>query len=288
MLVALIVGLAVIGPFVAPHPSTAFVGTPFQPPGKGLPLGADILGRDVFSRVLAGGWRILGLAAIATVIGVFAGATFGIFAGYSKGRIDEVVMRLLDVALAFPQIILALLLVSIIGPKPWLIVLAVAVIHAPQVARVTRAATLRVSEEDFVKFSESIGMSRAKIMGREIFPNVVNPLMVELGLRLTYSIAIIAGLGFLGFGVQPPAPDWGLMINENRIGMGTNPWGVVVPVILIAILTIGMNLYTDAIARGALGLAEETGTAGVVADASLSSLSPPEAPGLHLPGSARP
>jgi peptide/nickel transport system permease protein len=263
MLVALVVGLALLGPWIAPHSPVEFVGVPFQGSAPDLLLGADILGRDVLSRVLAGGYKILTLAAIATVMGVVAGALLGIMAGYVKGMLDEVTMRLLDVAMAFPQTILALLFVSIIGPEMWLITLMVAVIHAPQVARVARAATLRVAEEDFVRFAEAIGVSRWKVMLREIFPNVVNPLLVELGLRFTYSIALIAGLSFLGFGQQPPAADWGLMINENRIGMAQNPWPVVVPILLIAVLTIGMNLFTDAVARKVLGLAETGGgTAG--------------------------
>jgi peptide/nickel transport system permease protein len=162
------------------------------------------------------------------------------------------------VALAFPQTILALLFVSLIGPEAWLIVLVVAAIHAPQVARVARAASLRVAEEDFVRFAEAIGMSRGKIMVREIFPNIVNPLLVELGLRFTYSIALIAGLSFLGFGQQPPTADWGLMINENRIGLAANPWPVVVPILLIAVLTIGTNLFTESAARAALGLGDLT------------------------------
>jgi peptide/nickel transport system permease protein len=254
--VLLIIGTALIGPLIAPHSPVRFVGAPFQPPAPGLPFGGDILGRDVLSRVLCGGYKILGLAAIATLLGVMAGALLGIMAGYVKGALDEITMRLLDVAMAFPQTILALLFVSIIGPEMWLITLMVAVIHAPQVARVARAAALKVAEEDFVRFAEALGMSRWKIMTREILPNIVNPLMVELGLRFTYSIALIAGLSFLGFGQQPPTADWGLMINENRIGMGQNPWPVVVPVLLIAMLTIGMNLFTDALARASMGLAD--------------------------------
>jgi peptide/nickel transport system permease protein len=257
VLVGFVLALALLGPSLAPHSPLEFVAIPFQPAGQGLWLGADILGRDVLSRVLAGGYRILGLSAAATVLGVLAGALLGIMAGYVKGALDEAVMRILDVFLAFPQTILALLFVSIIGPKLWLITLMVAAIHAPQVARVARAATLRVAEEDFVRFAEAIGMRTARIMLREIFPNIVNPLMVELGLRFTYSIAIIAGLSFLGFGQQPPAADWGLMINENRIGLAQNPWPVVAPILLIAVLTIGMNLFTDAVARSALGIAED-------------------------------
>jgi len=204
--------------------------------------------------VLSGGYTILVLAAFATLLGVAVGTALGVTAGYLKGSLDEVIMRTLDVALAFPQFILALLLVSVIGPKVWLLCLAVAVIHAPQVGRVARSATLRTAEEDFVKYTEALGLARWKIMAREIVPNIVSPLMVESGLRLTYSIALIASLSFLGFGLQPPAPDWGLMINENRIGIQANPWPVVVPVLLIAILTVGVNLFTDAIARAALGI----------------------------------
>jgi len=241
--------LAVIGPFATPHSPVEFAGTPYQPAGDGLPLGADALGRDVLSRLLAGGSGILALAAIATIMGVLAGAVMGIAAGYLKGAFDEVVMRVLDVAMAFPQTILALLFVSIVGPAPWLIALMVGIIHAPQVARVARAASLKLADADFVLFAETTGASSWKIMIREILPNIVDPLLVELGLRFTYSIALIAGLSFLGFGQQPPAPDWGLMINENRIGMAQNPWAVLAPIALIAVLTVGMNLFTDAVSR---------------------------------------
>jgi peptide/nickel transport system permease protein len=170
-------------------------------------------------------------------------------AGYVKGRIDEAIMRSLDVALAFPQMILALLLLSILGAEAWLIVLVVAAIHLPQVARVVRAATLRVTGEDYVLHAQAIGMSRRKILLSQVLPNISGPLLVELGLRFTYSISLISALSFLGLGQQPPTPDWGLMINENRIGLGANPWPVLAPVLLIALLTIGVNLLADAVAR---------------------------------------
>jgi peptide/nickel transport system permease protein len=258
---AAVIAIAAIGPFVAPHSPLQFVGLPFQPPAAGLPLGTDSLGRDVLSRIMAGGYTILTLAALATILGVLTGALLGILAGYLKGLLDEAVMRLLDVAMAFPQIILALLFVSILGPRPWLIVLMVAAIHAPQVARVARAASLRVADADFVRFAEMTAASGWKIMTREILPNIIDPLVVEMGLRFTYSIALIAGLSFLGLGPQPPAPDWGLMINENRIGMAQNPWPVVAPVLLIGLLTIGMNLFTDALARAALRRNDGSGQA---------------------------
>jgi peptide/nickel transport system permease protein len=241
--------LVVVGPFVAPNSPIDFIGVPFESPSSYAPLGTDIVGRDVLSRVLSGGTVILSLSAIATLLGVLTGGMLGIGAGYFKGLVDDVIMRTLDVLLAFPQTILALLFVSVLGTSFVLIALLVAAIHAPQVARVIRAAALRVAGEDFVEYARGIGASPLKIMVREIAPNVVGPLLVELGLRFTFSIALIAGLSFLGLAQDPPAPNWGLMLNENRIGMLQNPWSVAVPVLLIAVLTVGVNLLTDAYGR---------------------------------------
>jgi peptide/nickel transport system permease protein len=253
ILVLLVAGVAVIGPFALPHSPTALVGSTFRPPSARFPLGTDVLGRDTLSRVLAGGYTILGLSLAATAIGVISGALLGVWAGYTRGAVDEVIMRAADVVMAFPQTILVLLFVSIIGAKLWLLTLMVGVIHAPQVARVARAAALRIAGEDFILYAESLGTARSRIIAREIVPNITSILMVEFGLRLAYSVTLIAGLSFLGFGVQPPAADWGLMINENRIGLARCPWPVLVPVLLIALLTIGMNLLTDAAARAVLG-----------------------------------
>jgi peptide/nickel transport system permease protein len=191
------------------------------------------------------------MAVIATVVGVLIGAIAGITAAYFKGAVDNVIMRAVDVLLSFPQLVFALLLVSIAGSQLWLIVLAVAVSHAPQSARIVRGAALDVTERDFVKSAEVLGLSRLHIMLKEILPNLVSPLLVEAGLRFTFSIIIIAGLAFLGFGQPPPAANWGVMINENRAGISANPWSVIVPAALIAALTVGMNTLADAITRSA-------------------------------------
>jgi peptide/nickel transport system permease protein len=256
-IVGVVVLIAAIGPALAPYPSTAFVTAPFANPSLRFPLGADTLGRDVLSRTLDGGWELLLMAAVATLLGVAVGAIIGVGAAYFGGRWDTLLMRAVDVILAFPQLVFALLLVSILGPKIWLIVLAVAISHAPQVARVTRAAALDVCERDFVRAAQILGMPARKVIRREVLPNLTSVLMVELGLRLTYSILVIAGLSFLGFGLQPPTASWGLMINENRIGLVANPWGVLAPTLLIAALTIGMNTLTDAIARASLGVGRQ-------------------------------
>jgi peptide/nickel transport system permease protein len=253
-LAGFVVAVAVIGPFVAPDSPTALQTLPFAKPSGRFLLGADFLGRDVLSRVLAGGWLLLLMAAAATALGIAAGAAAGISAAYLRGRPDGLIMRTVDVILAFPQLVFALLLLSILGPKLWLIVLAVGLTHAPAVARVLRSATLDISERDFVKVAELQGMRPVTVMVKEILPSLSTPLMVEAGLRLTYSIIIMAGLAFLGFGQPPPSPSWGTMINENRAGLALNPWAVIIPALLIALLTIGTNLLTDAVGRAALGV----------------------------------
>jgi peptide/nickel transport system permease protein len=257
-LTCLVVLVAVIGPFVAPHAPDAFQSVAFAKPSGAFTLGTDTLGRDVLSRVLAGGWVLLVMATGATIVGVAVGAAAGVSAAYLRGVTDGLIMRSVDVILAFPSLVFVLLLVSIIGPKLWLITLAVGFTHAPAVARVLRSATLDVSERDYVKVVELQGMRPAKVMRTELLPNLISPLMVELGLRLTYSIVLISGLSFLGFGQSPPAPNWGYMIQEDRLGLGLNPWAVVAPACLIAVLTIGTNTFTDAVARVVIGVERET------------------------------
>lgn len=259
LLTALMVFLAVFGPLLAAHSPTEIVAMPYAGSSAKIPLGADYLGRDVLTRVLYGGRTVITLSLAATVIGVGLGLTLGLIAGFSRRSVDETIMRLSDVVLAFPSILLALVFVSIIGPKLWLIVLLVGISHAPRVARVARAATLEVAQRDFVLSAEALGVARTKIIFSEILPNISSPMLVQFGLRLTFSIAAIAALSFMGFGMQPPAADWGLMINENRMGIMIQPWSVAVPVILIAILTIGTNFMTDGLDRVLAGIERDTG-----------------------------
>jgi peptide/nickel transport system permease protein len=266
-LASFVVLVAIIGPFVAPYsPNADQLTIDFAKPSAQFLLGTDVETRDVLSRVLNGGWLMLIMAVGATALGVAVGTAAGVSAAYLRGVSDGIIMRAVDVILAFPQLVFALLLLSLLGPKLWLITLAVGLSHAPQVARVLRSATLDVSERDFVKVAELQGMRPAKVMRKEILPNLISPLMVEAGLRLTYSIVIIAGLAFLGFGQQPPAANWGTMINENREGLSLNPWAVVVPALLIALLTIGTNTFTDAFARVAIGVDRRPEEAALIDD----------------------
>ncbi len=251
--VMLLVALA--GPLIAPHSPTQFVSAPNSPAGQnGLLFGSDALGRDVWSRFLYGGRSVLGMSVAATVIGVGLGLVVGLSAAYLGGFLDEVLMRIADVFMAFPQIVLALLLLAAFGPSVPLIILIVGLSHAPRVARVIRGAAQQVVERDFVKSAEAVGESRRRIIFGELLPNVTSPLLVELGLRLTYSIGLIAAINFIGLGLQPPTADWGLMINENRLAVTVQPWGVLLPVLAIALLTIGTNLLTDGFARAAIGI----------------------------------
>jgi peptide/nickel transport system permease protein len=254
LLVVLLVALALVGPFFAPHSPTEFAGAPYAHPSSAVPLGTDNLGRDVLSRFLWGGRSILGLSLLATALGLALGVSVGLVAAYARSILDDVLMRTMDVILAFPSIVLALVVVATIGPKLWLIVLVVGLTTMPRVARVTRGASLEIVERDFVQAAEVLGESRTKILFGEILPSITSPLMVEASLRLTYSIGLIAGMSFLGFGVQPPAADWGLMINENRQALTIQPWGAVMPVIAIALLTIGTSLVGDGVSRAALGI----------------------------------
>ena len=253
-IVGIVVLIALGGPLVAPYSPTEFVAIPNSAPSDEALFGADALGRDVWSRFLHGGRSVLWLAVAATGLGIVVGVVVGLIAAYSRNWLDDVLMRSNDVLLAFPQIIFVLLAVSALGAKLWLIVLTVGLTHAPRVARVMRGAALEVVERDFIKSAEVVGEKRWRIVFGELLPNVTSPLLVETGLRMTYSIALVAGISFLGFGLQPPTADWGLMINENRLSITVQAWAVMLPVIAIGLLTVGTNLVTDGISRALIGL----------------------------------
>jgi peptide/nickel transport system permease protein len=255
-LVVALVLVAAVGPVFARYGPTHFVGiAPNSPPsGKAL-FGTDHIGQDVWSRFLWGGREILVMAALATAIGLILGAAIGLTAAYARNVVDDVLMRGMDVILAFPQIMLALVAIATVGPQAWLIVLTVGLTTMPRVARVTRGAAQPIVERDFVAAAEALGLPRARILLREVLPNILSPLLVEANLRLTYAIGLIASLAFLGFAPNPNGADWGLMIQENQVALGSSqPWGVVLPMLAIALLTIGTGLVGDGFARAAAGI----------------------------------
>jgi len=189
------------------------------------------------------------MSAAATITGFIVGLALGMLAAYSRAAVDELIMRMLEVVQGFPQIVLVLLFVSIVGPNDLLVVLTVALAWVPNVARLTRGATLSIVRNDWVQAAELAGSPKHVILVREIAPNLVGPLAVDFGQRLAWSVSVLTAVSFLGFGVQPPTPDWGRMINENRIGLVSNPLSVIAPVAAISTYAIGVNLMADSIAR---------------------------------------
>lgn len=254
-----VLAVALVGPYVAPHAPTAFVGPPYAASSDAPPLGADYLGHDVLTQVLYGGRSILWMAFTAVSLGVAVGVGLGMIAGYSKGLVDDAIMRTLDLQLAFPGIVFVLLFVSMLGHHLWLIVLLVALTHVPGMARVMRGMTAEVATHEFVAAAEALAVPRWRILVREILPNLMTPLCVEYSLRLTWAIAAIASISFLGFGVQPPDTDWGLMINQNRNGLTIQPWAVVIPILCIAVFTVGTNVVGEGIARAIAGIDRQVG-----------------------------
>jgi peptide/nickel transport system permease protein len=227
---------------------------PNATPGGKAVLGTDYLGQDVLSRVLYGGRSILVLAVIATALGLIGGTTIGLVAAYSRNALDDTLMRGMDVLMALPQILLALVAVAIVGPHAWVIVVAIALTTVPRIARVARGAAQPVVERDFIACSEAMGVPRWRIISGELLPNCLGPLMVEASLRLTYSVGLIAALAFLGLSTNPNGANWGTMISDNQIVLPVQPWGALAPIICIALLTLGTGLIGDGIARTAAGI----------------------------------
>jgi peptide/nickel transport system permease protein len=241
--------VALIGPFVAPYSPTEVMGPPYQGPSPGHLLGLDVLGRDVLSRVLHGGVALLAVALLATLLAYAVGIVTGLFLGYTRGAADTGITALIDVIVAVPPIILVLLLVAGLGSSIPLIIIAIASLHAPRVARIVRAITIETAVNPYVEAAVLRGERRWFLLSRELLPNMWTPILADFGIRVAGSIILFASLSYLGFGLTPPAADWGMMISENRLGMFTQPWVVVVPASLIAILTVGISLGADAIAR---------------------------------------
>jgi ABC-type dipeptide/oligopeptide/nickel transport system permease subunit len=249
VLLAIVVVGAIIGPLLAAHPPDESLTAPFMPRDGEFPLGADVIGRDVLSRVLYGGRSVLLMATIANLLCYFVAVPLGLLSGYLGGRTDSVIMRILDVVLAFPPVLLLLVLASTRGTGASTVVPAVALAQAPMVARLVRSAAIEASLHGYVEAERTRGESTASILRRDILPAVAGPLAADVGVRTVLSILFIASANFLGIGLQPPASDWGLMIAENRSGLEANPLAVIVPVGCIAVLTICISLIADRIAR---------------------------------------
>ena len=249
LMLAFVLGVAFIGPFVAPHGIATPIGPPGSPPYAGAPLGTDSLGRDVLSRLLNGGFSVIWMATAATALAYTVGVTVGLIAGYHRSLIDPVLMRGVDVLLAFPALLVLLLLVAGLGSHVWVLIVGVALVQIPPISRVIRTATLEVSTRGYIEAAQARGERTAAILRREILPNVLPVVLADFGIRFGFSIILIASINYLGLGLAPPTADWGLMMAENQSFISLNLWSVLAAAIMIGMLTISVNLIADSYVR---------------------------------------
>ncbi|MEI7864743.1 MAG: ABC transporter permease [Chthoniobacterales bacterium] len=240
------IAMALVGGRLAPYgPTEVQLLSKLSPPSGAHWLGADNLGRDVLSRVLAGSQSVLFVSSCAAILGVFSGTVIGLVAAYFGGWTEEVAMRLMDVLMAFPLIVVALLIIAVLGPSQFNVILVVAFAFAPYNARVVRAAALGLRRREYVAAARLRGESALYIMAVEMLPNMSGTIVVEFTVRLALAIFTVATLSFLGLGIQPPTPDWGLMIAEGRQYYRIAPWIVLFPALAIASLVIAVNLVAE-------------------------------------------
>ena len=238
--------MAFIGPYVAPYKfQVQDIAMRLRPPSLEHFCGTDQYGRDVFSRILVGSREIFLLGGGGTLLAGIIGISIGLFSGYTGGLWDEILMRMLDIFLAFPSLLLALVILSTVGSSSTSLIVIVAILYVPMLARVTRSMVLDLKTKEFVEASVTQGESKWYILFQEILPNAYAPLLVELSMRFSYAIFLVASLGFLGMGVQPPSPDWGLQINEARSYFSSAPWVLLFPALAISVLVVATNLMTD-------------------------------------------
>jgi len=246
--------VAATGPLWAPYgPGEMGAGPPLSGMSWDHPMGTDQLGRDVFSRVVHGGHIVILLSISGTALGLVVGSVIGLLSGYVRGWADDVMQRLVEALISIPFLVLALIAVSAAGPKlagnAILLVLVVALVYTPRIARMARAAALDIVTRDYVTAAQIRGESSWSILRRELLPNATGVLLVEFALRAGYAPVLIGSLGFLGFGMRPPTPEWGLMISEYRSLIIISPVTVIGPGLMLASLVIGLNLFTEGLAR---------------------------------------
>jgi peptide/nickel transport system permease protein len=256
--------VAVTGPFWAPYGySQMGTGAPLSGMSLAHPFGIDQLGRDVFSRVVHGSWIVISLSLAGTLLGTVVGAIVGLLSGYVGGWVDEIVQRVLEALISIPFLVLALIAIAAAGTEysgnPFLLVMVVALVYAPRIARMARAAAIDIATRDYVTVARLRGEKAWSVMRWELLPNATSVLLVEFALRAGYAPVLIGSLGFLGFGLRPPTPEWGLMISENRSLIIVSPSTVLGPGLALASLVVGLNLFTEGLAR-VLGRTVKLGT----------------------------
>lgn len=245
-IVGLYVLTAIFGPYLAPHdPISQDLSKTFLAPSAQHLMGCDEFGRDIFSRIIHGARVSLIIQFNSVVIALVVGIALGAMGGYFGGLVDEIIMRLMDVMLAFPGMLLALAIVAMLGPNLTNLIVAIGIYSVPQFARVTRGAVISVKKNEYVTAAKAIGESDFSIITRYVLPNALSPIIVQTTLRMATVLLTAAGLGFLGLGVQPPTPEWGTMLSGARMYLRTAPFVAFFPGLAIMLVVLGFNFFGD-------------------------------------------
>ncbi len=255
--VAAIVLLAVFAPLVAPHdPLAQDLATGAQAPSAAHWFGTDKLGRDVFARIVYGARISIRIGFVAVGLAISAGTLIGMVAGYAGKQTEAVLMGLMDLMLAFPSIILAIAITTVLGPSITNLMLAVGIVYVPQYARLARSAVLSVKEHEYIEAARAVGVRAPAILARHVLPNIVAPLLVQATLGVATAELEAAGLSYLGLGARPPLPEWGAMLNDARDYWLAAPWALLFPGISITVLVLAFNLLGDGL-RDALDVRQK-------------------------------
>lgn len=246
VLVVVIIGAALLAPWIAPHPPTRQnLLVAFAPPSRTYLLGADHLGRDILSRILIGARTTLGATALVLAVILAIALSVGMLAGFVGGWIDQVLMRLVDLVLAFPGLLLAIAVAGTLGPGLLNVTIALALVWWAGYARLIRALVLQVREREYITAAAALGVPPLRILVRHILPNIMGPLVVVASLDLGAIVLSIAGLNFLGLGAQPPTPEWGAMLNDAQPFLQTEPQLILAPALAMVVTVLAFNLLGD-------------------------------------------
>ncbi|WP_019415777.1 nickel transporter permease [Paenisporosarcina sp. TG20] len=238
--------MAVFAPLIAPHdPTEMFVKNRLEAPSSQFFMGTDEFGRDIFSRIIYGAQISLKVGIISVGIGIFFGVFLGLISGYFGKLLDNVISRFMDVLFSFPDILLAIAIMAVLGSNITNVMIAIGIVSIPIFARITRSAVLSVRESQFIEAAKSTGVKDIVIIFRHILPNISAPIIVQSTLSLAFAIIAEASLSFLGLGTQPPSPSWGLMLNTGRGFMETSPWVAIFPGLAIMITVLSFNVLGD-------------------------------------------
>jgi peptide/nickel transport system permease protein len=253
-MVTITVVLAIFAPVLAPYKEAEMVGDVWELPGGDFLLGTDHLGRDLYTRLLYGARNTIAVAFVTTILSFVVGISMGFFAATLKGWVDLILSRLVDILMAFPTLIFALIILSVVGTSVWNLIIIIALLDSTRVYRLSRAVAVDIEVMEYVESARLRGEKTWWIMRQEILPNALPPLVAEFGLRFCFVFLFIASLSFLGLGFQPPAADWGGMVRENAPAITFGIMTPLLPAAAIAFLSVGVNLIVDWFLNVASGL----------------------------------